>query len=55
MHPTLPFALRLSSTLMVGVVRVYREQTRIILSKYEIKRTLKLKLFLMYLPSINDE
>ncbi|XP_031557061.1 sister chromatid cohesion 1 protein 3-like [Actinia tenebrosa] len=31
MHPTLPFALRLSSTLLVGVVRVYREQTRIIL------------------------
>ncbi|XP_067036403.1 uncharacterized protein [Acropora muricata] len=28
--PVVPFALRLSSNLMVGVVRIYREQTRIV-------------------------
>ncbi|XP_032227591.1 double-strand-break repair protein rad21 homolog [Nematostella vectensis] len=30
-NPKLPFALRLSSTLLVGVVRVHREQARIVL------------------------
>lgn len=34
--PVVPFALRLSSNLMVGVVRIYREQTRIVWGKWPI-------------------
>ena len=34
MSPVVPFALRLSSHLMIGVVRIYREQTKVVWSKY---------------------
>ena len=33
-NPVVPFALRLSSNLMIGVVRIYRKQTQTVWSKY---------------------
>lgn len=33
MNPILPFALRLSSNLLIGVVRIYREQTKTVWGK----------------------